>query len=78
MKTAGRAISTGRSMCGNVRQLQVALTIDIADTFIEPLDMLMPDILLESPIPILDMLVSFIPDMLPFVTSPVNVTVCPT
>ena len=61
-------------------QLQVALTIVIADTFMLAFPLLIPDILLESPI--FDMLVSFIPDMPdmspPFVTSPVNVTVCPT
>ena len=59
-------------------QLQVALTIVIDVTFITPLDMLMPDILLESPMPIFDMLVSFIGAASLLVTSPVSVTVCPT
>ena len=59
------------------RQLQVALTIFIVVAFMVPLDIDILDVL-ESPIFMLDMLVSFIFDVPLFAVSPERVTVWPT
>lgn len=71
----GRLPFTWRVLPG--AQLHVALTIFMAVAFKVPLDDPIPD-MLESPIFMFDMLVSFICDIWPFVVSPVSVTVCPT